>query len=96
MVTNPRTARGAGAVLPIKRPVPIQARITADGRPQALRMGGVWQSIARITDRWHLGPDEWWTDQPVDRMYYAVHLVDGRQLTVFQDLITQHWYRQRV
>jgi hypothetical protein len=59
-------------------------------------MGGVRQSIARITDRSRRGPDEWWTDQPLDRMYYTVHLVDGRQFTVFQDLIRQHWCRQRV
>ena len=96
MVTDTRTPGSAGAPRPVNAPVPVLVRAGPDGKPLAVRLGRTWHRVARIADRWHLGPDEWWTEHPVDRRYYTVRLEDGQQVTVFQDLLTLRWYRQRV
>ncbi|MSQ41050.1 MAG: hypothetical protein EXR55_05220 [Dehalococcoidia bacterium] len=96
MVTDTRATGRAGALRPVNAPVPTQVRAGPDGKPLTVRLGKTWHRVARIADRWHIGPDEWWTEQPVDRMYYTAQLEDEKQVTVFQDVLTLHWYRQRV
>jgi hypothetical protein len=49
--------------------------------------------VVSVEDRWRID-DEWWREQPISRMYFECTLEDGRQLTVFQDLLTGGWYRQ--
>lgn len=96
MVADTGAAGRAGALRSVNAPVPTLVRAGSDGRPLEVRLGRTWHRVARIVDRWHLGPDEWWTEQPVDRRYYAVRLEDGRQVTVFQDALSLQWCRQRV
>jgi len=38
--------------------------------------------------------EEWWREKPIVRMYYRVNMEDGRQITVFRDMLDGAWYRQ--
>jgi hypothetical protein len=61
------------------------------GRPVVVYLrGGV--HVSGILDRWRID-DEWWRKE-ISRMYFHVHLEDGRVLTVFQDLIEGGWFLQ--
>jgi len=95
VVTDTGAEGRAGALRPVNAPVPTLVRAGPEGKPLAVRLGRTWHRVARIADHWHLGPDEWWTEQPVARRYYTVRLEDGQPVTVFQDTLTLQWYRQR-
>ncbi|HEY41450.1 MAG TPA: hypothetical protein G4O18_06285 [Dehalococcoidia bacterium] len=51
------------------------------------------QEIIAIEDRWRLD-DEWWRQEPVSRLYYAIRLASGQKLVIYKDLVTGAWYRQ--
>jgi len=95
VVTDTGTALRDGALRIVNAPAPIEVRTGADGKPQSVRIGRRWRRVSSITNRWRLGPDEWWTERPVDRWYFAVRLDDDRPLTVFRDQVTSLWYIQR-
>ncbi len=38
--------------------------------------------------------EEWWREKPIVRMYYRVNLEEGRQVTVFRDMLHGVWYQQ--
>jgi hypothetical protein len=50
--------------------------------------------IKVVDDRWRLD-DEWWRNDPVSRLYYAVLLVSGQRLVIYKDLIANCWYKQK-
>jgi hypothetical protein len=50
--------------------------------------------VVTIDGRWKID-EEWWRENPILRMYYQVTTGDGRRITVFRDLTTGKWYRQR-
>ncbi len=47
-----------------------------------------------VRSAWRID-DEWWREEPVSRLYYSVLLETGVVLTIFRDLITDKWYKQR-
>jgi hypothetical protein len=47
-----------------------------------------------LEDRWRID-DEWWRVNPISRMYFECILIDGRNITVFKDLINGGWFQQR-
>lgn len=57
--------------------------------------------VMAIEDSWRID-DEWWRDQPVSRLYYAVIFtsglapskVEGHRQVLYKDLTDGHWYRQ--
>ena len=49
---------------------------------------------ASLEDRWRID-DEWWRVNPISRMYFECILIDGRNITVFKDLINGGWFQQR-
>jgi hypothetical protein len=48
--------------------------------------------VAAIHDTWRVD-DEWWRDE-IARRYFLAELDDGRRLTLYPDLIADHWYVQ--
>lgn len=74
--------------------VPRDIRVTADedGSPVF-----VWlrnrRRVARVRNVWRID-DEWWR-QEIARRYFELELIDGSVITVFQDLISRNWSRQR-
>jgi len=82
-------------VRPLQQPRAIWVQVDADGRPLALRRAG-WprpRTVTRVQDRWRID-DEWWRDQPVERLYHLVLLVDGTLWTIYHDLLTDAWFEQ--
>ena len=93
MEQNPRAASRAHRVRALNLPQPIQAEADATGTPVAVEQRGQ-KRVQSILSRWRID-DEWWRDAPVSRLYFTLVLEDGSTLTVFRDLITDRWYRQR-
>ena len=93
MVENSRTPKSAGAFLPINPPYSIQAQVGGNGEPRMVWVHGRPFAIDEITDQWRID-DEWWTEQPISRMYYECVLSNGRRIVTFFDLITLQWFQQ--
>ncbi len=92
MVQDTGKAPGTGAIKPLDEPVPVKVKIDSEGRPVSVRLGR-WLQVAAPQDRWRID-DEWWRERPISRLYHKVLLEDGREITIFHDLITDSWYRQ--
>ena len=73
-------------------PEPVVVEVDTAGQPAALRTRRR-QPITSIEDRWRID-DEWWRNEPVSRLYYAVRLGSGQRLVVYRDLTSDQWYRQ--
>jgi hypothetical protein len=71
---------------------PVAASIRADaaGIPRAL--AGV--AVDCVLEEWVV-EDRWWTGLPVRRRYFELALADGRNLSVFRDLVSGGWFLQR-
>jgi hypothetical protein len=88
----PRTP-GSEPVRRVNPPIPVAVRETARHRLLAVRIQGRWRRVVSIADVWSID-EEWWREKPIVRMYYQVNLEDGRQMTVFRDMLDGAWYRQ--
>ena len=75
--------------------VPRDIRVTADedGRPVFVWVRNRQQRVARIRNVWRID-DEWWRRE-IARRYFELELSDGSVITVFQDLVSKNWSRQR-
>ncbi len=78
---------------PLAAPVAAAVREGSGHRPEAVRVGREWRSVASIEERWSF--DLWWTPEPTSRAYYLVTREDGAQETIFRDLRDGCWYRHR-
>ena len=72
--------------------VPIDVQEDGECRPVTLVLDGRPQTVDSIDERCEVEED-WWKDNPVLRMYYRVTLDDGRQLTIFRNMVHGGWYR---
>ena len=61
-------------------------------RPRCLP--GPPESVEAVREEWVV-EDRWWTSDPLRRHYFELVLSDGRNLVVFQDLVTGRWFEQR-
>ena len=77
----------------VNEPKPITVKENPEGKPVAV-LGKYPPAVTSIEDTWRID-DEWWTRQPISRMYYEVELASGQRLTIFKDLVTKSWYSQR-
>ncbi len=93
MVAHPRAATRAHRLRPLNRPKPIQVETDESGEPQAVVLGRERSAVAAVQDRWRID-DEWWREQPVSRMYYALLLEAGGRITIYLDLKSGRWFRQ--
>ena len=70
---------------------PTAALVAAEGGiPAAVNRVGV----ASVREEWRV-VDRWWTEEPVRRRYFEVVLDSGRNVVVFQDELTEKWFRQQ-
>ena len=95
MVKDTRKTTGPGDIRSLNEPTALPVKISDDGLLIALKLRGRWLNVESVPDRWRID-DEWWREQPVSRMYYECMVDGGIRVTVFQDLIREHWYWQRV
>ncbi len=98
MVQNSRETPSPGALRPLNLPVAITVQEDAHHQPMSLSPAphkqGRSLKVASVDSQWKID-EEWWREKPIVRMYYQVTTEDGRRITVFQDLVSGKWYRQR-
>jgi hypothetical protein len=80
-------------VTPLNVPREIHVTSDKDGSPVFVWLGSRQRRVVRIRNVWRID-DEWWR-QEISRRYFEVELSDGSVITVFQDLISGNWSRQR-
>jgi hypothetical protein len=75
--------------------VPREIRVTADedGSPVFVWIRNRQRRVTRIRNVWRID-DEWWRRE-IARRYFELELSDGSVITVFQDLLSRTWFRQR-
>jgi hypothetical protein len=75
--------------------VPREIRVTADedGSPVFVWIRNRQRRVTRIRNVWRID-DEWWRRE-IARRYFELDLSDGSVITVFQDLLSRTWFRQR-
>ena len=104
MVADSGTAPHPGGIRPLDAPQPVQVEVDGNDMPIAIaavkgRNAGASRSYKRrrvleVLDVWRID-DEWWRKQPVSRIYYRVALEDGTITSLFKDLVSGQWSRQR-
>ena len=82
----------SGGIRPLLAPEPVTVEEDENRRPQAVRLNGAWQRVARIGDSWTF--DLWWLPNPISRTYYRAEREDGGQVTLFRDQHENCWFRQ--
>jgi hypothetical protein len=93
MVNNSGATPRSKPVRPVNPPVPVEVKENARHRLLAVRSKGRWRRVVSIEEVWSID-EEWWREKPIVRMYYRVNMEDGRQITVFRDMLDGAWYRQ--
>jgi hypothetical protein len=94
--TRAPAARRRADLRPLNAPSPLQVQLDEAGRIVSLwRQGRLTpRTIAAVQDRWRID-DEWWREQRIARVYYALLLDDGTLLTVYHDEVRDQWFEQR-
>ena len=93
MVANSRKTLRADSLRPVNLPEPLKVDVDTSGKPRTVILTHRKVTIIAIDDMWRLD-DEWWRDEPVSRLYWAVRLTPGNRLVIYQDLICGGWCRQ--
>jgi hypothetical protein len=83
-----------GSIRALNLPALLDAEEDGRRRPVSITLRRRTLAVASVEEVWEV-LDEWWRASPVARRYYQVRLEDGTALTVFRDLLTGLWYRQR-
>ena len=94
MVAHPGAAGGPGRARQLNRPRPLRVEAGEYGRPVAVWLAGRRCAVEAVLERWRID-DEWWRERPVSRVYYSLLLEDGRTTTVYRDLVSGQWARQK-
>ena len=92
MVENTGKTLRTDTYRPVNTPDPVSVEEDAAGLPVAFKKKRR-QKIAAIDDRWRID-DEWWRQEPVTRLYYAVRLNSGERLVLYRDMVNGSWYQQ--
>ena len=79
---------------PLGQPRVVTVRTDQHGEPELVRLTGKpARRVEAIRERWRID-DEWWR-RPISREYHSVVLDDGRNVTLYHDLVDGLWYSQR-
>lgn len=79
---------------PLGEPKAVTVRTDEHGEPVHVRLPGkTARRIEAVRERWRID-DEWWRS-PISREYRAVVLDDGRNVTLYRDLLDGSWYAQK-
>ena len=79
---------------PLSQPRVVTVRTDENGEPTHVRLPGKpARTVEAVCERWRID-DEWWR-QPISREYRVVILDDGRNVTLYHDLLEENWYAQR-
>ncbi len=94
MVTHSGAAARSSALRALNSPLPLAVKQRTDGQPAAVLVRRRWMRVQAVQESWRLD-DEWWSPEPVARLYYQVELEQIGAMVLFQDLLTNSWFRQQ-
>ena len=94
MVKTARKKTRPGSIRALNLPALLDVDEDERRRPVSITLRHRRLAVASVEDVWEV-LDEWWRASPVARRYFRVRLEDGTALTLFRDLLTDLWYRQR-
>jgi hypothetical protein len=77
----------------LKSPKDLEVETHADGTPQRVRFGSVWQDVRLARWPWRID-QHWWRSDAIRRDYFRLAPEDGPPLTVYHDLVSGIWARQ--
>jgi hypothetical protein len=72
---------------------PIEVRLAADGRIEALRLPEGWRVVVRTANRWLVDTD-WWR-RPIRRDYRRCLTRSDECVEVYRDLDSGAWHLSR-
>ncbi len=79
---------------PLGQPRVVTVRTDKNGELTHVRLPGKpARTVESVRERWRID-DEWWR-QPISREYRVVILDNGRNVTLYHDLLEGNWYAQR-
>lgn len=95
MSNDARRPAGAASTVPGALGVPRALRVGAaaggDGLvPRWVVWRGRQRRVAALVEEWRV-VDEWWREE-ICRHYFTVTLDDGRQITLFHDVLADNWW----
>ena len=90
MVKAAREAPSPGALRALNQPERVRVDVNAEGWPVLVAP----HAVASYQDIWRV-EDEWWRDTPVSRTYFEVLLENGQRITIFHDVMSRLWQKQR-
>ena len=73
-------------------PMPAKVQEDAEQRPVAVTLFGEQLEVESIEERWD-DEEDWWKDNPLVRVIYLVTLENGKELTIFKNMLHGGWYR---
>jgi hypothetical protein len=82
---GPRSLRALGL------PRPVRVIAGPGGVPHAILVDGRRRLVTEVIEDW-LVQDRWWTEEPVDRHYFALVIEPGRRVEVFRDERGGGWF----
>lgn len=95
MVSHPGTPGGDRRIRPLNLPTPVLVEVDEEGRPLHVSIPGLEpQLVVDLFKSWRID-EGWWEERPVSRIYWQCVLENGQFLTIFNDLMDGHWWRQR-
>ena len=80
-------------VIPLYVPREIEVATNDSGEPAVVDWNNSRRKVAAILNVWRID-EEWWREE-ISRQYFRIELQDGLIVTVFRDLVSGRWYRQR-
>ena len=95
MVKDSRTTVRPAHIRALNPPVAVEVKSDDQGTPMALKIRGRWLNVESLVDQWRID-DEWWREQAISRIYCECLIDQGLQVIIFQNLVTNQWYQQRV
>lgn len=95
MVSHPGTPGGDRRIRPLNLPKPVGVDVDPEGRPLYVTLPDRNpQMVIDLVKSWRVD-EEWWREQPINRIYWQCVLANGQFLTIFNDLADGTWWRQR-
>jgi hypothetical protein len=76
----------------LNKPQPARVRLDP-ARPEGVPAAVNGEAVESLRESW-LVEDRWWTPEPLRRRYWELVSKRGRNVVVFHDLGSGHWFAQ--
>ena len=94
MVSYSRKENRPSPIRLINAPKSIKIQVNKHQRPIFITYANKTSSIIKINEVWEINT-EWWRPAAINRRYFRVSTTINNDLTIFCDLTSNFWYRQK-